>query len=146
MNIPVTFTLDLSKQYEHLKIAVCICPDEMAFYSQLSRITKIAKPRGKNNRRVGGFHVAFKSSSSGQIRNPTSLIILKKGYTIPVVVHELFHAARHYFKVTGHGINEDHDETFAHLLGNMVKAFLEQTQPVVETSRLASLFKSLLGL
>ena len=135
INIPVTFTLDLSKQYQFLKIAITICPDEFEFTRLTTKISKVFKTRRKSHGSPGALHVGLTTNSPNTINDPVSLIVLKKNYPIQVVVHELFHAARHYFRLTGHRINEDYDEVFAHLLENMVEGFTKQSRVMVEQGR-----------
>ncbi len=115
------FTIDLTEKYPSLKLEVCICDTEPSYDRLVDLFNWLGefKPFDASETDATFFGFVDKNKPS----NPIGLILLKKGFNLSTAVHELFHAARWYFKSVGKRINEDRDETFAHLLSDLVEEF-----------------------
>lgn len=119
MNLGIDFILDMTDSYDRLTIAVLVCSNKKDYQEQTKKILDTLDIK-ENFVKSNAVHVAFRE------KDPISLIVLTDGYPISVLVHELFHAARHYFKLHRRRINENGDETFAHLLSDLVTGYLDQ--------------------
>ena len=65
-------------------------------------------------------------STKKELPDPIGLIVCQYDSEPGTFVHELFHAARHYFRLIDKRINEKKDETFAELLSALVDEFYKQ--------------------
>lgn len=111
------FTIDLTEKYPTLKVEVSICKTRESY----DRLRELFYYMGGNHS-VPTFETEA-TFFGFDPPSPLGLILLQKGFTTATFIHELFHTARWYFKLVGKRINEDRDETFAHLLSDLVDGF-----------------------
>lgn len=116
-----TFRLDHSKKYPDciLEVAICKNQNDLKFICEL--ITSIGNyPETFEN--TDAVFISFVHPYGG-ISTPFGLVVLQIDSPPGTHVHEFFHAARYYFKKVGKKINEEKDEPFADLLGDLINGF-----------------------
>lgn len=115
------FTIDLSEKYPLLKIEISICKTEKGYERMIELFSAIGEIKYTN---PSGTEATFFALNDTNVpAGACGLIFLNKGFDNSTIFHELFHAARWYFKLIGKRINENRDETFAHLLSDLVDKF-----------------------
>lgn len=118
--------LSLVDDYPDFVVNIYICNSEKSLLFMCDFFASISDPPLKysfeNTEAIFMGYVGTKK----KLPNPIGFIICQYNSAPGTFVHELFHAARYYFRLIGKRINEKKDETFAELLGALVDEFYKQ--------------------
>lgn len=118
--------ISLVDDYPGLVVTVYICSSEKKLLFMCNFIAAISIPPFK--RSFENSEAVFMGcvGTKNKLPDPIGLIVCQYNSEPGTYVHELFHAARWYFRLLGKRINEKKDETFAELLSALVDEFYKQ--------------------
>jgi len=121
----VSFTLDMTNVYPDLFLE-CAIPEGIVAYHYFGDLYAViwgGEVEGYTQGTVGVFiankHLEYRQT----IPDPIGLVVMPKGFLIATMAHEMFHAARFYFRLMVWRINTERDEKFAHLLSDLMESF-----------------------
>lgn len=120
--------LSLVDDYPGLVVNIYICGSEKSLLSMCNFFASISNPPLKKTFEKTEAVFMGCEVIKEEWPDPMGFIVCQYDSEPGTFVHELFHAARYYFRLIGKRINEKKDETFAELLSALVDEFYKQCE------------------